>query len=87
MISPPDDGQGEVHRALDHPLAAAELRGLDVDERQPIDRPRMDSRARDVRDARRQHELLPAGLQAPRDLLDLVRRQVSRAGHCHRAGT
>lgn len=58
-----------------------------MNQRQTRDRPGHEARACDVDDARHQHEMLAARLQAPADLLDLVGGQVVGAGDRHRVGT
>ena len=82
----PENTRDEIDHALQEQLALAEPRRLHVDEGETRDRARVQSGPGDVDDARREHEVLLAGFEAPRDLLDLVRRQVVGAGDGDRVG-
>ena len=75
-----DDRDDELGGALREPLSLAVARRLDVDQREPGDGAGLDARAGDIDDARREHEVLPAGLEHPRDPLDAGRGELVGAG-------
>ena len=81
-----DERQDEVCHALAEALAGREARRLDMDEGQARDRAGVDAGSGDVGDARCQQQVLAAGFEAPRDLLDLLRREGVAAGDQHSVG-
>ena len=84
-----DDGDkrhDEVGHALAEALAGREPRCLDVDEGQARDGAGVDAGSCDVGDAGCEQQVLAAGFEAPRDLLDLLGRESVAAGDQHGVG-